>query len=407
VPESTSLPEAASGARLLVPPPPIAQAESNWPLLTVSRGFFEGVAPVGDQKTTLSAATVDIDTTDGGLVLVDEGGKGATGAEGEEGYFVPPPRGVPPTQSWTQASALVADHVMAGSFESAARLLNDQLGIVNVEPFRSLFMVLHARSRTSFTALPSLPSLPSYPSRTPPALAAGRPPPQLPAVPLKLNDLVGRLQVCYQLTTAGKFSESVDRFRGLLLSIPFLIVDSKQELVEVQELLTICREYINGLQLEIARKELAKTPANAIRVAEMAAYFTHVQVQPAHQVLTLRTALNICFKLKCYRTASSLARRLLDLGPKPEIANQARKILQVCDKNPTDEQQLKYDEHNPFSVCGISYTPIYRGKPEEKCPFCQVSFCPEHKGKLCPVCTVAEVGKDGSGLRISAHQGRS
>ncbi|CAG0894770.1 unnamed protein product, partial [Cyprideis torosa] len=63
VPESTSLPEAASGARLLVPPPPIAQAESNWPLLTVSRGFFEGVAPVGDQKTTLAAATVDIDTT--------------------------------------------------------------------------------------------------------------------------------------------------------------------------------------------------------------------------------------------------------------------------------------------------------------------------------------------------------
>ena len=39
--EKTPLPTPSPGARLLQPPPPIAQSEQNWPLLTVSRGFFD------------------------------------------------------------------------------------------------------------------------------------------------------------------------------------------------------------------------------------------------------------------------------------------------------------------------------------------------------------------------------
>ena len=42
---------------------------------------------------------------------------------------------------------------------------------------------------------------------------------------------------------------------------------------------------------------------------------------------------------------------------------QTRKILQACDKNPTDTHKLLYDEHNPFAVCGASYKPIYRLVP--------------------------------------------
>ena len=42
------------------------------------------------------------------------------------------------------------------------------------------------------------------------------------------------------------------------------------------------------------------------------------------------------------------------------VCVQIRKILQACDKNPTDSHKLQYDEHNPFSICGASYKPIYR-----------------------------------------------
>jgi len=45
-------------------------------------------------------------------------------------------------------------------------------------------------------------------------------------------------------------------------------------------------------------------------------------MQPVHMILTLRTALNLFFKLKNFKTAASFARRLLELGPKPEIAQQ-------------------------------------------------------------------------------------
>ena len=40
-PEKDKLPDVMPGATLLQPPVPIMQQESNWPLLTVSKGFME------------------------------------------------------------------------------------------------------------------------------------------------------------------------------------------------------------------------------------------------------------------------------------------------------------------------------------------------------------------------------
>lgn len=210
--------------------------------------------------------------------------------------------------------------------------------------------------------------------------------------------------------------------------MPLLVVDNKEEVKKALELVSICREYIVGLSMEAARKDLPKESSDdQKRSCEMAAYFTHSELQPIHQILTLRTALNLTFKLKNYKTAASFARRLLELGPKPEVAQQTRKILQVrflfccccflqvtgnvllaqaCDKNPQDDVSLQYDEHNPFSLCARTYKPIYRGKPTEKCPLCNSTYQPQFKGSVCQVCTVSEVGKECIGLRISSCQFR-
>ncbi|XP_014673558.1 PREDICTED: coatomer subunit alpha-like [Priapulus caudatus] len=354
--------------------------------VSVSEG---GGWDVGDDDLELPA---DLD-----LVLADGGG-------GEEGYFVPPTQGVPQTQVWTTNSQLAVDHVLAGAFESACRLLHDQIGVVAFAPYRPLFLVTYARARAAHVATPSTAPLFSYPHRNWKEAGAKQ---GMPAVGVKLSDLIQRLQAAYQMTTGGRFGDAVDKFRTILLSIPLLVVSNKQEISEAQQLLGICKEYILGLGMELLRKEMPKaTLDQQKRVCEMAAYFTHCRLQPVHQVLTLRTALNLFFKLKNYKMAGSFARRLLELGPKPDVAQQTRKILQACDKNPTDEHQLIYDEHNPFNLCGISHKPIYRGKPEEKCPLCQTSYLPEHKGALCTVCSVAEVGKDCIGLRISPLQFR-
>merc|ERR1711887_298929 len=69
--DKTPLPSPAPGARLLQPPPPIAQSEQNWPLLTVSRGFFDSAVIAGKKaegKSGVSAvlAAEDDGEADGG-----------------------------------------------------------------------------------------------------------------------------------------------------------------------------------------------------------------------------------------------------------------------------------------------------------------------------------------------------
>lgn len=342
------------------------------------------------------------DVEDADLEIPDLGPVEAA-ATGSENYVHLPTNGTSPNAMWIKNSQLPADHVMAGSFETACRLLNEQLGIVNFKPYSEIFCNMYSSSKTISTWQQRLiPPSVHYISRISKDPAAKG---HLPVVYVKLVDLVQRLQICYQLTTGGKFSEAIEKLQSLLLHVTLLVVDTKQEISEAQQLVKICREYILGLKMETLRKSLPKSTSDEQkRQCEMAAYFTHCNLQPIHQILTLRTALVMFFKLKNYKTAVSFAKRLLELGPRPEVSQQARKILQACDTNPVDELPIQYDEHNPFTLCGASYKPIYRGKPEEKCPLCGCSYLPQYKGTLCNVCEVAEVGKDGIGMKISIHQ---
>jgi len=70
-------------------------------------------------------------------------------------------------------------------------------------------------------------------------------------------------QAAYQLTTGGKFQDAVQKLHAILLNVALLVVDSKQEISETQQLLGICREYIVGLQMEVKRKELPKVRQTA------------------------------------------------------------------------------------------------------------------------------------------------
>ncbi|VEL07875.1 unnamed protein product [Protopolystoma xenopodis] len=83
-------------------------------------------------------------------------------------------------------------------------------------------------------------------------------------------------------------------------------------------------------------------------------------METPHVILTLRSAVMVLYKLKNFRLAGQMARRLLDLAPSLEVATQMRKIWQTCEANPTDEQTLNYDPRNPFEICAASYLPIYR-----------------------------------------------
>ncbi|KAH8862847.1 Coatomer subunit alpha [Schistosoma japonicum] len=302
-------------------------------------------------------------------------GIGSTNKANEDA-IVAPTSGRPNSHLWSENSNLPADQIMAGNWVNAMRLLNAQIGVVNFEPYRTLFMNLFSASRTVCLALPLIPSQFAYPQP-------------------------------YQLTTKGKFQEAVNRFRTILLSIPLLVVDSSEEESEARSLINICKEYIVGLSMEIARKSMPKeTLAEQIRNAELACYFTHCRLETPHLILTLRTALNLLYKLKNFRSAATMARRLLDMAPSMDVAQQTRKILQACEAATPNEDShiLNYDPLNPFDICAATYVPIYRGKESVRDPLSGAYYVPSMKGQLCRVTGVTEIGIEHQGLVIRSNR---
>jgi len=268
------------------------------------------------------------------------------------------------------------------------QLLQRQYGIINFAPLKPFFVALASSSHAVAAPFPSCPSLLS------PLLRGGG----WPRNCLGMPALVERLKAGYNMVTAGKFAEALEAFTFILAAISLTSVDSRQQLAEVKELMRICREYITAMKLELHRGEVRKANGTAKRIIELAAYFTHCQLQPTHTLLALRSAMKLAYKAKLFNTASSFARRLLELNPKPELATEARKVVQLCDANPTDAFTLDYDERNPFVLCNISFVPIYRGSALLSCSYCKAPFLPEHKGKVSTTCGMGEVGGESIGI---------
>ena len=430
-----SLPEGKSHS-LLIPPSPI-MCGGDWPLLRVMKGIFEGgLDNVGrnaqeeDEEAADADWGEDLDIVDGenmqngdiGMVLEDgevheeneEGGwdledlelppeldTPKTSSHARSSVFIAPTPGMPVNLIWTQRSSLAAEHAAAGNFDTAMRLLSRQLGIKNFAPLKPLFFDLHMGSHTYLRALSSSPvisvavergwSESSSPNvRGPPALV------------FKFSQLEEKLKAGYRATTAGKFTEALRIFLSILHTIPLIVVESRREVDEVKELIIIVKEYALGLQMEVKRREVKDDP---VRQQELAAYFTHCNLQLPHLRLALLNAMTVCYKARNLNTAANFARRLLETNPTNENhAKTARQVLQAAERNMTDASPLNYDFRNPFVVCGATYIPIYRGQKDVSCPFCSSRFVPSQEGQLCTVCDLAVIGSDASGLLCSPSQ---
>ncbi|KAK4284774.1 hypothetical protein QN277_001557 [Acacia crassicarpa] len=434
-----SLPE-GKVPTLLMPPSPV-MCGGDWPLLRVMRGVFDNgldnIAQVGvDEEYEADETNWEVDLNladeDGGLQNGDvaatlEDGEAAEGDDEEGGWeledlelppevetpktsanarsavFVAPTLGMPVSQIWIQKSSLAAEHAAAGNFDTAMRLLNRQLGIRNFGPLKSLFLDLHTGSYSYLRASSSTPVISLAVERgwSESASPNVRGP---PALVFNFSQLEEKLKAGYKATTAGKFTEALRLFTIILHTIPVVVVESRREVDEVKELIIIVKEYVLGLQMELKRREMKDNP---VRQQELAAYFTHCNLQTPHLRLALQNAMSVCFKAKNIATAANFARRLLETNPTIENqAKTARQVLAAAEKNMTDATQLNYDFRNPFVICGATYVPIYRGQKDVSCPYCGSRFVPSQEGQLCTVCDLAAVGADASGLLCSPSQVR-
>ncbi|CEP17782.1 hypothetical protein [Parasitella parasitica] len=420
--------------------------DHNWPLLTVSKNFFEGVFAANNNNQIKSVPAFHYDE---GIDNIEDAG-GDWGAEqdedilgislpkmsrdnttttadqldeGEAGWdddddihadiaaeisqvaaretaeFVAPAAGMDEAALWVQTSCLAADHISAGSFETAMQILNRQVGAVNFSPLKTHFLAVYQTSRILVPSNAANPSLPVYLRRNPDTATSKS---SLPIVAYSLQHLATvQLQLAYRLFTNGKLPASATQFKTVLHSLLFTVVSEKADADEANQLVQICREYALGLAIEQQRRSVtANDPNDTKRALELAAYFTHCQLQTPHLQQALRQAAKQAFKLKNFNTASQFCTRLLELAPPKKIADEARQILDVCQKSPKDEIQLHYDQHNPFVVCGLSYEPIYKGSLKATCPFCQAAYKLEYKNKVCNVCHVSQIGSTGSGFRV-------
>ena len=440
-------------AKLMLPPKPLVRCDDNWPLLTVSKGFFEGNLaaaeamsggkgafdmPDADMADAAAGAwggdDLDLggdmdgiggdddgmdgigggdDDEDGGWEMEDldlppdvgggamGGGEGALGV-GADGFFAAPSPGVAPCQRWSQKCGLAGEQAAAGAFDSAMRLLTRQLGIVDFSPLQEHMVNLACASHAS---LPGMPQCPGFVTAMERGWTAETPSPvahEKPILIFSLPALEDSLKAAYKCMTEGKFPDAQKTFTTILTRIPLIVVDSRREVDEVKELVTICREYLVGLACEMKRKDTPKEDLKA--QLELAAFFANCQMQPIHGSLAIRNAMVLFFKAKQFNMAAAFCRRLLELNPSPKVAQQARQVLQACERTPGDALEIDFDPRNPFDIDVINFKPIYRGGKYSECPYTGARFSPDCEGQVCPIGGMTKIGVDASGLVCSPTQ---
>eukprot|EP01128_Nolandella_sp_AFSM9_P008559 TRINITY_DN5258_c0_g1_i1.p1 TRINITY_DN5258_c0_g1~~TRINITY_DN5258_c0_g1_i1.p1 ORF type:complete len:1293 (+),score=283.65 TRINITY_DN5258_c0_g1_i1:54-3881(+) len=442
------LPSPSPTAKLMLPPLPVLPLvgeASNWPRTRIARGPFDSV--VRTKKSVESASTSrlndsslaapdddvevggawgdddDLDLSgddsaagDDGLAPGEEDNEGdGWGEEDEldldeliedEGPAVAavatnialPPAGPPPTETWARNSPLAADQIAAGRFDQAMRLLNEQIGAVNFAPLKPHFLSIY-RARVALLPMSSgLSATRSFIDRNRTA-EEFHPRESLPRLPTSLQSCIDSLSSGYAAFTGGKFTEALDIFRSILHAIPLVVVQTSKEIAEIQELIKIAREYILGLVTELKRKEAIAAGKDGSRIVELAAYFTHCQLQSKHQQLALKSAMTAAAKTKNFGLAEDFARRLLDLHPSAKLQAHCDKVLKLCEqRGRQDSMELAYDSRNPFVLCAGTLKPIYQGNPHEECPYCGASFIPAAKGRPCTICRLSSIGADATGL---------
>ncbi|EMR08383.1 hypothetical protein PNEG_03223 [Pneumocystis murina B123] len=406
-----------SGIALLPPKPLYNTFEANWPLKPMTQTWIEKALFNQLDLMTIEDEYSQYDNVDTATNLnksnVEQNQKNTVTEDLDEGWNIDDDivsnadiqisedikteidisSGIKETDLWIRNSPLAADHIAAGSFETAIQLLNRQIAAVNLKPLKPKFMMIFQVSRVFLLASPSLPSLYYYLRRTK-ETDSKKP---LPYIPLNLNMTRKLLENAYQFVKANKLPEAINIFRDILYNLLLTVISTESEEEEITQLIEMSQQYIVGLSMELKRREL---PAESVELnLELAVYFTHIALQPSHKQLALRQAMNLLYKNKNLYSASHFATRLLELNPSSQIVEQAQKILAIGDRSPKDAIKINYDPFTDFDICAKSYTPIYKGNLKEICPFCGAKYLLKYKKTLCVICKISSIGASATGRR--------
>ena len=435
-----AVPEVDNGAPLIQPPTAILRCD-NWPLLAVTKSAVNLSQNAAEAKASSSATMEDGDdmgevggawgeedddlfdddkkeeaaveetgvsagngnwADDDDLDLSDDEMPAATKeTKADSAFFSVPSGGNPPTIGWCSESTHASDHFAAGSAESGLSLLNRQIALADAAQLRKNAISLSLGACAFVPGLPLSSSSKSYIMRDDGKNTQGKP---MPALAMAVDSLLAQLKNVYRSFTGGQFAECETFLMDIISSIPLVVANSRTETNDIKELLSVCREYLTAVRVKTA---ISSVTDDVSRSLELNAYFTHCNLQPAHLMLALKTAMASAFKAKNFINATSFARRLLEL---PEMNSErnadsrskAQKVLVKSEQQGRNEHKLEYDEMNPFVLDCATYKPIYKGSPAIKCSYCASSYTPDYQGQVCATCKMCSVGVETVGLVVSS-----
>lgn len=295
---------------------------------------------------------------------------------------------------WLRNNKTAAGCVAAGAFDQAASLLNKQLGVVNFEPLRKRFMEVYSCNKLSLPGVNDLPAMRDYIREDNDEDDPKRFRPLIPGY----DTLEDKLNVAFKFFRANNLPDAIAVFREIIHTIAVLTVEDEEQEAKCDDILTLCREYILGLSIELERRSLDLSQLQ--RNLELAAYFTRAKLQNSHRVNALQVAMLQSFKNKNYSSASYFAGELLSIISTGSKAEQAQKIKARADTIASDAIEIDFDPYAEFDICCASFTPIYKGTPFVTEALVGAKYKSEYKNQVCRITEVTRVGAPASGLRI-------
>ena len=307
--------------------------KTNWPVKAAGHSSFEKALlgeTGGDDAAIIDGLDEEPPTEQDGLTTAVEGGEEEEDAgwdmgddvtleAGGESDFVnvdiPDSTGPGSSEAelWARNSPLAADHVAAGSFESAMQLLNRQLAAVNFAPLRPRFMEVYQASKTYLPASAGLPPLVNYVRRTVDETDSRK---VLPIIPRDLESIAGTdLQDGYAAMRGNKLADGVQIVKRILHSLLVNVVDSDSQVAEAKKTISTAAEYAIAMSIELARREIGTdTDENLKRSLELSAYFTVPKLEVSHRQLALSAAMSLATTHKQFGSALGFANRVIANG---------------------------------------------------------------------------------------------
>ncbi|CAC38349.1 coatomer alpha subunit Cop1 [Schizosaccharomyces pombe] len=299
---------------------------------------------------------------------------------------------------WKRNSPLAADHIAAGDFESAMKILNKQVGAINFSPLKTRFLEIYTASRVYLPTISGLDPLVSYVRRNAETAERSQ---ALPFITRNLASIKSHeLHEAYRLVKANKILEAQICFRSIIYLALTTVANSEEEADEISALIDECCRYIVALSCELERRRLGEEDTK--RALELSYYFASADLQPMHSIIALRLAINASHKLKNYKSASFLGNKLLQLAESGPAAEAANRAITLGDRNPHDAFEIEYDPHVEMRICPKTLTPVYSGDDFDVCSVCGAVYHKGYVNEVCTVCDVGGIGQKGTGRRFFA-----